>query len=134
MIQTQNLLKPDMLGATAGSLCLVHCAATPFLFITKACSVGGCAHAPMWWQAIDYLFLGVSFFAILYATRSTTKKWVRTAFWGSWALLLVAILDETFEAGLFFESFFYLPAFAIVSLHWYNHRYCQCHGEPQCTA
>ncbi len=133
MIQTQNLVKPDILGASASGICLVHCAATPFLFMTKACSVAGCAHAPVWWQAIDYLFLGVSFLAIFYATRNSSKKWVRMALWASWVVLLGGILNETFEAGLFFESFVYIPAAAIVALHLYNQKYCHCRDETACT-
>lgn len=121
-----------MLGASASGLCLVHCAATPFLFIAQACSVHGCAHTPVWWQSIDYIFLGISFFAIFYATRNSSKNWVKMALWGSWAILLITLLDEALGFGILFESFIYVPAIAIVGLHLYNQRYCQC-ADDSCS-
>ena len=39
-------------------LCLVHCIATPFIFITQACTASCCAESPIWWQSIDYVFKG----------------------------------------------------------------------------
>jgi hypothetical protein len=132
MTKIQKVITPDLFGALASSLCLVHCAATPFLFIAKACSSTCCADSPIWWQAIDYLFIVVSFVAIYFATKKSTKTWIQTAFWGSWILLLFTLLAETFELGLFSKSFIYVPAFAIVGLHFYNLKYCQCSEEECC--
>ena len=54
----------DSIGMIAGTLCAIHCIATPFLFVAKACSTVCCADAPLWWKAIDYIFLVISFIAI----------------------------------------------------------------------
>ena len=35
-------LKQDYIGAVASALCLLHCIATPFLFVAKACSAACC--------------------------------------------------------------------------------------------
>ena len=53
--------KPDTLGALASSLCIVHCLATPMIFIAHSCAIGGCEAAPSWWKNLDYLFLTISF-------------------------------------------------------------------------
>lgn len=125
-------MSADLIGAFASALCLLHCLATPFIFIAKACSVSMttcCAHAPVWWQVIDYVFIIISFTAIYYATKNSSVKWIQYALWGSWALLLVFVLGETLSLALFPAFLVYLPALAIVGLHVYNLKYCQCAGE-----
>jgi hypothetical protein len=121
-------LNSDKLGIAAGGLCLIRCAATPFLFIVKACSISCCANAatPVWWGLIDYVFLLISFIAIYYATANSTKKWVRTALWSSWMLLSFMILNETLEKFPLPEWLIYFPAILIVTLHIYNMKYGKC--------
>lgn len=134
MIQSVKISQPDLLGATASSLCLIHCAATPFLFVAKTCSATCCSAAPLWWKFIDYLFIVISFIAIYYTSRSSTKNWVKVALWGNWALLAILILSESFAPGFFPESLIYFPAVAIIGLHYYNLKYCKCADEACCTA
>jgi len=43
MTQIQRITIPDLFGALVSSLCLIHCAATPFLFIAKVCSATCCS-------------------------------------------------------------------------------------------
>lgn len=121
-------ISSDLLGVTAGGLCLIHCAVTPILFVAKACTAAtSCCHdAPVWWQGMDYFFIIVSFFAIYFTTKNTVKEWVKIALWMNWALLLFAILNVTFNTGLLPESFLYTPALAIVGLHFYNLKYSIC--------
>ena len=125
MIHSQKIFKPDFIGVLASSLCLIHCVATPFLFVAKACSITCCSDSPAWWRVIDYIFIAISFIAILYATKNSTKKWIQIALWSSWILLLVAILSESFEIGLFPKSFAYFPALTIIGFHFYNLKYCK---------
>ena len=132
MIQSQKLINPDLIGATAIGLCFIHCAATPFLFIAKASTVTACADAPLWWQAVDYIFLVVAFAAIYHATKHSSKEWVKVALWVSWALLLLTILSESLELGWIPGAIVYLPALAIIGLHVYNYKYCKCAGEYCC--
>lgn len=133
MIRSQKIANPDFIGAVASVLCLIHCIATPFLFIAKACSVTCCSAAPFWWQAIDYLFLVISFVAIYYATKNASKKWVRIVLWSSWTLLLFTILNETLKTGLLPKSFVYFPALLIVVFHFYNLKYCKSSDKECCT-
>ena len=74
LILNQSKIKFDTIGAFASGLCMLHCIATPFFFIASACSSSCCSAAPSWWQWIDYGFLGISFFSIYQATKSTTKS------------------------------------------------------------
>ena len=134
MMQVTKTISYDFIGIFASSLCLVHCLLTPVLFIVKACTstTPCCADTPIWWQIIDYVFIIVSFVAIFYATKNSTVKWVKFALWSSWLLLLLVIVSESLELGLFPESFIYFPALAIVGLHFYNLKYCQCAGDQCC--
>ncbi|MGB1204087.1 MAG: MerC domain-containing protein [Chitinophagales bacterium] len=132
MIQLQKIIKPDFIGIVASSLCLVHCAVTPFLFIAKACSVSCCSDTPIWWKIIDYLFLIISFIAISHATKNSSSTWIKVALWSSWVMLLFTILSETFEIGLFPKTFIYIPALVIIGLHIYNYKYCKCSENSCC--
>ncbi|NQX92568.1 MAG: MerC domain-containing protein [Flavobacteriales bacterium] len=125
-------IKADNIGVMAGTLCLIHCMITPFIFLAKACSASCCADAPVWWQALDYLFIIVSFGAIFFATKHTSKEWMKKALWCSWSVLFVVLLFQSFSGGVLPEMFVHVPALAIVGLHFYNRRYCGC-GEAMCS-
>ena len=127
-------INTDYLGAAASLLCLLHCMATPFLFLVKTCSHTCCVDAPIWWQLIDYLFLVISFFAIYYATRDSTKNWIRIALWSAWTTLFLTVMNETFNLVPLPEKFFYVPSLIIVGLHLYNRRYCKCVGMDRCVS
>ncbi len=118
--------KPDTFGAFASLLCLIHCIATPFLFIAQTCSATCCHDAPLWWQFIDYLFLIISFFAIYQTTKKTSSSWIKPALWLSWFVLLIIILNEKLEWMSLNYWLVYIPAFALIVLHLYNRKYCQC--------
>ena len=117
----------DNVGIIASTLCAIHCIATPFLFIAKACSAAACcADTPIWWQLIDYLFLGVSFLAIFFISKNLTIKWLKLSFWVSWILLLFSILDHSFNFLYLPKNFIYIPSFLIIALHFYNVKFCKC--------
>ncbi|MEM9025186.1 MAG: MerC domain-containing protein, partial [Bacteroidota bacterium] len=48
---------PDMFGAVASGLCLIHCLATPFLFVAGAGAHAHHPESPFWWGLIDVVFL-----------------------------------------------------------------------------
>lgn len=129
MIKTLSLSyqkNSDLIGAVASGLCLIHCIATPLLFIAQTCSATCCETSPIWWQWIDYLFLLISFFAVYRSNKTTSKAWIGKAMWISWALLFMLIINERFELISLPELALYLPALALISLHLYNQKYCQC--------
>ena len=124
----------DSVGIVAGTLCMIHCIATPFLFIAKACSSVCCADTPVWWQLIDYAFLIISFIAIYFITKKSTLSWIKIAFWISWFLLLVTLLNHTFMIISAPEYFIYIPASAIIILHFYNIKFCKCSEDSCCVS
>ncbi|MEO9512065.1 MAG: MerC domain-containing protein [Flavobacteriaceae bacterium] len=125
--------KSDIIGAVASSLCLVHCLATPFLFVVQAgiASVGEAR--PEWWGLLDLIFLVVSLFAIIWSNNNTSKRWVGYAFWVCWILLGFVIMNEKFSLIPLMEEAVYIPALGLIFFHLYNRKYCQC-GQEACCA
>ncbi len=128
------LQKPDLFGAAASFLCLIHCLATPFIFIAQCCASGGCASSPIWWKGIDYIFLLISFFAVQRASKLTSSSFMKPALWLSWSLLcIVLILDTT--NWLSVPGFIvYGSAIVLVGLHLYNLKYCTCNKGKCCSS
>ena len=90
MLNLVNLsTRSDVIGAAASVLCFIHCLATPFLFVAHAGLTIGHESHPLWWGALDIVFLAISFFAVYWSTRNTSKKWIKYAFWFSWLFLLL---------------------------------------------
>lgn len=116
--------KSDNIGAIASTLCLIHCMATPFIFIAQSCSMACCKSAPTWWSVIDYFFLIISFFAIYRSSQKTSKNWVKPSLWISWFFLFVIIVNEKIAWFPLNEKLIYIPAIALISLHLYNKRNC----------
>ena len=125
--------KSDSIGVMASGLCLIHCLATPFLFVAKSCAVSCCADAPIWWGLLDYIFLVVSFFAVYWTASTTSNKLVKFALWLSWFVLSFILINEQIQLFALSKYAIYLPAFALVSLHIYNLKYCQCQDAVCCT-
>ncbi|MEL6534976.1 MAG: MerC domain-containing protein [Bacteroidota bacterium] len=131
---TQSKRKPDTLGALASGLCLIHCLATPLLFVAHA-GVADHHHAesPVWWGLIDVAFLLVSLAAVYWAVKRTSKNWMKRALSASWLTLAFIILNEKFEGFHLAEAWIYLPTVSLVFLHIYNTRYCYCEEDGCCT-
>lgn len=124
-------IRADHIGAVASLLCIIHCMATPLLFLVKTCAHTCCVDAPVWWQLIDYVFLVISGLAIYYATKNSTKRWVQIALWSAWVVLLLTFVNEQWKIVALPERFSYLPALIIVVLHFYNRRCCKvCDHTP----
>ncbi|CAL2101253.1 Membrane protein [Tenacibaculum sp. 190130A14a] len=127
-----SLRKPDVFGAFASTLCMLHCIATPILFIVHSCSLGGCKSTPLWWKSIDYVFLVISFFAIYRSTQTTTSSIIKPMFWVCWMLLSMVVFNERFHWISLPEYAIYIPTMLLVVLHIYNLNYCQCKTDKCC--
>ena len=112
--------KSDVIGAFTSGLCIVHCLVTPFLFVAQAGMVEGAEAHPEWWGILDIIFLVISFAAVWWSGRHTSKRWLRNALWISWVLLAVIILNEKFAWFPMPEYVVYVPAAALVYFHLYN--------------
>jgi len=115
----------------ASSLCMIHCLATPFLFVVQVCTASCCEAGPWWWSLIDYLFLIVSIVAIYFSAKATTLKWMPFVLYLSWGILALLLLHDRFPLFDIPHAMIYLPAFTLVFLHIYNRKYCTCH-EGEC--
>ncbi|MCH9625393.1 MAG: hypothetical protein S4CHLAM123_05670 [Chlamydiales bacterium] len=127
MIQViRSKFNADYIGMASSSLCLVHCMMTLFIFIAQACTMSCCASSPRWWRAIDFLFLVISFVAVYFAAKNTSKRWVRTAFYLLFSLLSVFIINHHAHLIALPIQFNYLSAALLFLLHLYNRKYCKC--------
>ncbi|WP_317193989.1 MerC domain-containing protein [Aquimarina mytili] len=116
----------DTLGIMASSLCLAHCLLTPILFMAHTGSVLFQDEHPFWWKSLDIIFLGISFMAIRRSSKTTTKPKMKYAFWISWMLLFVIVMNEKLSMFPLAEETIYLASSLLVILHVYNLKYCQC--------
>lgn len=126
-------LKVDYVGIVAGLLCLVHCVATPFIFIARSCVITSCSNSPDWWHTIDYIFLFISCLAIYHSTKTSQKLGVKIGLWFNWFALLCIVVNEKIELMHLAEELIYIPSLLIIILHVYNLKYCQCKEESCCT-
>lgn len=122
-------LSYDSLGIMSSTLCMIHCIGTPFIFFAKACSATCCSDAPVWWLMIDYLFLIISFCAIYFTINQSTAQWLKISFWIAWITLLTTILLHSFSISILPTYFNYIPALAVVILHFYNMKFSSCQNE-----
>ncbi|WP_147679188.1 MerC domain-containing protein [Algibacter pacificus] len=125
--------KSDSIGALASTLCLIHCVATPFIFIAQSCSIADCNNVPSWWGGIDYVFLIISFFAVYRSAQTTSKNWIKYSLWVSYLVLFTVIINEKSAWFHINENVIYIPAIALITLHLYNRKYCQCNHNKCCT-
>ncbi len=124
---------PQLVGAINSSLCVAHCFATPFLFLTQAqTSLVELSSVPLWWQLLNYVFIIVSFFAIKRTVKNSSNELVKSLLWASWVLLSALILNEEFEIMHMPELLTYFAGITLASLHIYNLKYCQCEDENCC--
>lgn len=128
-----TVLKSDRIGILASSLCMLHCIATPFIFLATSCSPTCSEASETWWNSLDLMFLLVSFFAIFQSSKNSSKTWIRSAMWTSWFLLLSVLLNEKFHHFSIIESAIYFPGLALIILHMYNLKYCHCNTDICCA-
>ena len=113
--------KEDLIGASASFLCLIHCLATPFVFLVKSSAAVCCSDTPTWWQAMDYIFLVVAFFAVVHVTNNhRSKEWMKFSLVISWLGLLLVTLNSSYFLFHITNEIAYIPAISLVCLHLYN--------------
>ncbi|TPN83062.1 MerC domain-containing protein [Aquimarina algicola] len=113
----------------ASSLCLLHCLITPFLFMAHAGTTMFQDTHSIWWKSLDIVFLGLSFIAISRSVKTTAKPKMKYAFWTSWVLLFIIVMNEKLSVFSLPEQTIYPVSLLLVALHFYNLKYCQCKEE-----
>jgi hypothetical protein len=119
----------DLIGATASTLCTIHCMATPFLFFASICTMSCCASAPLWWIWIDYAFLFISLFAVNKSTKNTSKFWIKLVLWGSWIALSFFIFMEHNTQLNLSDFYKYSAALSLAFFFFFYLKYCQCQSD-----
>ncbi len=123
---------PDSLGIIAGSLCMLHCMATPFLFVLMA-GLSGTEAAAGWWISFNYFFLLIAFFAVYRSVKTTSRSFMKPLFLISWVALAFVMINEQFVWLELAELFSYLMALLLIALHLYNRKYCRCSSYSCCA-
>lgn len=121
----------DHLGVIASGLCMLHCLATPILFLSQASLA---AHeVPVLWSMLNHIFLIVSFFAVYRSAKNSSNLYVKVFLFIAWVCLAGLILNEEFEIFSAAEAYTYLSAISLCALHIYNLNYCTCKDDGCCT-
>jgi len=116
----------DLFGASASALCMIHCLATPFLFVASAGSATCGVDSPLAWTIIDYAFIGISLLAIMESTKSSPKLWAKRGLWISWSLLVaLTVAKGIFHVGAL-SVMHKVAALSLIVFHLVNRHYCKC--------
>ena len=115
-------------------LCLIHCIATPFIFIAQTCTRTCCAETPVWWKTMDYIFLVVSLAAVWFSAKETSKSWLKIILWINWVLLALVLIFEETAIEIFFDKIVLVPAFSLIGLHFYNRININKTTKAECDA
>ncbi|WP_340200997.1 MerC domain-containing protein [Ascidiimonas sp. W6] len=125
--------KSDIFGALASTLCVIHCLATPFIFIAHTNSVTDSESSLIWWRNLDYIFLIISFFAVARSAKNTSKIFMKPLLWISWITLFLLVINEKVKWVSLPETIIYITAITLAVLHIYNLKFCQCKTYKCCT-
>ena len=85
-----TIKNPDYLGVISGGLCILHCIATPLLFISNAELAGH--GTPIEWQLLNFAFVALSFLAIRSSAKNSSNSTVKVLFYVFWFILFVTIV------------------------------------------
>ena len=124
-----STIHPDNIGATISTLCVIHCFATPILFVTQSYMLV----VPGWWQALNYVFLLLSFFAVYKTSQNSSNQIVKILLYIFWGILATLLISEEFELFHLPEFITYSTGLTLAGLHIYNKKYCQCDDEECCV-
>ena len=126
-------LKPDIFGAVASTLCVVHCLLTPFLFLSNGLIYTELDKTPFLWSNLDFIFILISFLAIYRSSQTTSKPFMKYALLISWICLFSFILNEKIFLLSIPGYLTYVAALILASFHIYNLKFCQCKSENCCA-
>ncbi|WP_350288640.1 MerC domain-containing protein [uncultured Croceitalea sp.] len=132
-MSTFKALSSNNIGAIASVLCLIHCLATPFIFLVQAGVLAFENSHQQWWGLLDLVFLVISLLAVWRSGKTTSKPSLGLALWISWIFLAFIVLNEKLTLFQLPEETIYFPSLALVFFHLYNKKYCKCKGEECCT-
>ena len=122
----------DKVGVASNILCMLHCFATPFIFLSQTQTAHISHDVPFAWQIINYFFITVSAIAVYYSAKNSTNNIVKFLMVVFWLILSFLIISEGLEILHLPEILTYLSASFLSLLHIYNRNYCTCSDEECC--
>ena len=116
----------DIYGIIVCTICLLHCIATPLIFLSVAATNDNKISPLFLWKNLDYLFLAISLFIVYNSAKNTTKPMMKYLMGISWLMLFLVITNE--KIGVFHlpELITYITSINLAVVHLYNYRYCRC--------
>ena len=124
----------DRIGAISSGLCMLHCFATPFLFLSQSSLIFISVDFTLTWFILNYVFLFISFIAIYHSVKNSTNRFIRIFLYLFWVVLSGLIINESLEIFYIPEAATYFSASSLICLHIYNLRYCRCDDEDCCAS
>ena len=124
----------DRIGAISSGLCMLHCFATPFLFLSQSSLIIISVEFTLTWFILNYVFLFISFIAIYHSVKNSTNRFIRIFLYLFWVVLSGLIINESLELFSIPEAATYFSASSLICLHIYNLRYCRCDDEDCCAS
>ena len=124
----------DQIGAISSGLCMLHCFATPFLFLSQSSLIFISVDFTLTWFILNYVFLFISFIAIYHSVKNSTNRFIRIFLYLFWVVLSGLIINESLEIFSIPEAATYFSASSLICLHIYNLRYCRCDDEDCCAS
>ena len=116
----------DIYGIIVCTLCVLHCFATPIIFLSVAASNDNNISPPLLWKNLDYLFLLISLFIVYNSAKNTTKPIMKYVLRISWLVLFLVISNEKIDVFHIPELVTYITSINLAVVHLYNYRYCRC--------
>ena len=123
----------DRIGVVSSGLCMLHCFATPFLFLSQSSLIFISVDFTLTWFILNYVFLFISFIAIYHSVKNSTNRFIRIFLYLFWVVLSGLIINESLELFSIPEAATYFSASSLICLHIYNLRYCRCDDEGCCA-
>ena len=124
----------DRIGVLSSGLCMLHCFATPFLFLSQSSLIFISVDFTLTWFILNYVFLFISFIAIYHSVKNSANRFIRIFLYLFWVVLSGLIINESFETFSIPEAATYFSASSLICLHIYNLRYCRCDDEDCCAS
>jgi hypothetical protein len=116
----------DIYGIIVCTLCVLHCIATPLIFISVAASNDNKISPLFLWKNLDYLFLVISLFIVYNSAKNTIKPIMKYLLGISWLILFLVITNEKICVLHLPELVTYVTSLNLAVIHLYNYRYCKC--------
>ena len=123
----------DYIGASTSGLCMLHCFATPLIFLSQAAAINISPEITFLWYSLNYMFLFISFIAIYYSVKNSSNFLVKVLLYLFWLLLSALTINEGLSIFPVPELYTYISALSLSSLHIYNLKYCRCDDDECCS-